>query len=96
MYKQTLGELCESLDHLQVMFFKYLTSLRLNLRDNCISKIEQLSLIVGAGVCPTSSMCDVNAVCAFANGSAFCSCKAGFSGNGFSCEGECFCYVSVV
>ena len=56
-----------------------------------LSSISDTKLLIlsflGIGVCPNSTVCDVNGVCAFSNGEAFCSCKAGFSGDGRTCAG---------
>ena len=38
--------------------------------------------------CPQTVNCDVNAYCSDTPGSFVCSCKAGFSGDGRSCEGK--------
>ena len=46
-----------------------------------------MNCTLGSGVCPNASVCDVNAVCAYSNNQAFCSCKAGFSGDGSTCAG---------
>ena len=43
--------------------------------------------------CSTNShSCDVNAVCSNTVGSYACACKAGFTGDGFTCTGEPFEY----
>ena len=43
--------------------------------------------------CSTNShSCDVNAVCSNTVGSYACACKAGFTGDGFTCIGEPFEY----
>ena len=43
--------------------------------------------------CSTNSHgCDVNAVCSNTVGSYVCACKAGFTGDGFTCTGEPFEY----
>jgi hypothetical protein len=52
-----------------------------------------ISFVIGAGVCPDPSVCDVNAVCAYSNSQAFCSCKAGFSGDGNTCVGWYFVQI---
>ena len=43
--------------------------------------------VLAINACPDPSVCDSNAVCAFANGQPICSCRAGFSGNGKTCVG---------
>ena len=41
------------------------------------------------------SLCDENAICSYINGFSTCSCKSGFTGNGFECLGKTFCLVCI-
>ena len=38
--------------------------------------------------CSASSACDINANCANTRGSYYCTCKAGFTGDGKTCQGK--------
>ena len=54
-------------------------------------KVSILTFSLDIDECSTNSdSCDVNAVCSNNVGSYACACKAGFTGNGYTCTGEPF------
>ena len=38
--------------------------------------------------CASSPVCDINANCSNTRGSYYCTCKAGFTGDGKTCQGK--------
>jgi len=47
------------------------------------------SVFAAVDPCPNNNGgCSADATCTFANGGRSCTCKTGFTGNGFACAGE--------